>query len=113
MTYNVFHGHFLTRNEVAELIGCDASEVDHRTDLVVVHGAVPGNEIYPALQFDHDGIPTPAVEGLIDGLSPHLADVEIASFCTLPITQLGGRTPLDYLRAGGRVERAIEAAQAA
>lgn len=113
MTYNVFHGHFLTRDEVADLIGCTAGEVTTRPDLVMVHGAIPGNEIYPAMQFDCDGHPTPAIEGLIEGLRPHLADTEIASFCTLPLTQLGGRTPLDFLRAGGRVDTAIRVAHAA
>jgi hypothetical protein len=113
MTFNVFRGHFLTREEVAKLMGCTSTDVPNRPELLAVHGAVPGNESYPAVQFDADGRPTEAVRLLVEKLSPYLDDAEIASFCTLPMTQLGGQTPIDYLRQGGTVERACRAALAA
>ncbi len=113
MTFNVFRGHFLTRDEVAELIGCSAHDVPARTELIAIPGMVPGGESYPAMQFDADGRPTAAVQSLVERLSPHLEDSEIASFCTLPLRQLGGQTPIDYLRQGGTVERVYRAAVAA
>ena len=113
MTFNVFRGHFLTRDEVAQLIGCTSTDVPNHPELLAVHGAIPGNESYPAMQFGTDGRPTEAVRLVVERLSPHLDDAEIASFCTLPLTQLGGQTPIDYLREGGAVERVCRAALAA
>lgn len=113
MTFNQFSGHFLTREEVAELLDCSVSAVARHDDLVQVSGLHPGEEIYPALQFDPSGSPTPNMGELVRLLGPHLDEREIASFCTYSMRSLGGRSPIEWLRHGGAVESAVQAAFAA
>ncbi len=110
MTFNEFRGHFLTRYEAAKLSDCAPATLVRHPDVVSVGGFIPGDELYPALQFDRDGSPTPGLGALAEQLSPHLADAEIASFCTRPLRQLGGKSPIDWLRAGRPVEVAARAA---
>jgi hypothetical protein len=110
MTFNEFRGHFLTRDEAAEITDCAPSALRAHPDVVSVGGYIPGEELYPALQFDRDGQPTPGLGTLVEQLSQHLADVEIASFCTQPVRELGGKSPIDWLRAGHPVDAATLAA---
>ena len=113
MDMNVFQGHFLTRGEVAQLIGCPSKEVTERADLLAISSQVSGHEIYPAMQFDRDGHPTPGLGRLIEQLHQHFDEVAMTSFCTCPAKTLGGRTPLDFLRHGGSLDRAVQAAAVA
>ena len=110
MTFNEFRGHFLTVEEAAEIIDCAPGALRSHPDVVSVGGYVPGEELYPALQFDRDGHPTPGLGALVRELSDHLADVEIASFCTHPLRELGGKSPIDWLRAGHPADIAARAA---
>lgn len=110
MVFNEFRGHFLTRYEAAELSDFAPGTLVQHPDVVSVTGFIPGEELYPALQFDREGRPTPGLGALAEQLSPQLADVEIASFCTRPLRSLGGKSPIDWLRAGRPVEIAAKAA---
>ena len=110
MTFNEYRGHFLTRYEAAQVSNCAPRTLVEHPDVVSVGGFVPGEELYPALQFDKEGSPTPGLGVLAKDLSPHLADMEIASFCTRPLKALGGKSPIDWLRGGGPVEIAARAA---
>jgi hypothetical protein len=113
VVFNEFRGHFLTRLEVADIMGCSADDVSAHPDLLRVPGLYPGEELYPAPQFDHAGLPTPGLALLAVRLREELADREIASFCTHPIRTLGGRSPIEWLRQGGPVDLAAQAAIAA
>ena len=110
MTFNEHRGHFLTRFEAAEVSRCAPKTLVEHPDVVSVDGFIPGEELYPALQFDRDGSPTPGLGALARYLSAQLADVEIASFCTHPLKALGGKTPIDWLRDGRPLEIAARAA---
>ena len=110
MTFNEYRGHFLTRYEAAEVSHCAPKALVEHPDVVSVGGYIPGEELYPALQFDRNGSPTPGLGLLARHLSAQLADVEIASFCTHPLKALGGKSPIDWLRAGGQIEIAARAA---
>ena len=110
MTFNEYRGHFLTRYEAAEVSHCAPRALIEHPDVVSVKGYIPGDELYPALQFDSDGAPTPGLGALAQHLSPRLADIEIASFCTHPLKALGGRSPIDWLRDGRPIEIAARAA---
>ena len=79
-------------------------------DGVALQGHRAVVDSYPALQFDRDGSPTPGLGPLARYLSPQLADIEIASFCTRPLKALGGKSPIDWLRAGQPIEIAARAA---
>jgi hypothetical protein len=113
VVFNEYRGHFLTRLEVSELMGCSPETVARHPGLLRVPGLYPGDELYPSSQFDHDGIPTPGLAELAQALRPELGDREIASYCTLPMRALGGRSPIDFLRQGGQIALAAEAARAA
>ena len=110
MTFNEFHGHFLTREEAAALTHRAPSALAEHPDVFTLPGRNPGEELYPALQFGRDGVPTPGLGTLTEKLSSKLAAREIASFCTHPMRTLGGRTPIEWLRAGGPMEVAERAA---
>ncbi len=113
MVFNEYRGHFLTRSEVAQLMGSSPEVVAGHPDLLRVPGLFPGDELYPSQQFDREGLPTPGLAALVEALRADLGEREMASFCTLPMRSLGGRSPIDYLRQGGRIELAAEAARAA
>ena len=110
MTFNEYRGHFLTRYEAAEVTHCAPKMLVEHPDVVSVNGYIPGEELYPALQFDRDGVPTPGLGTLARYLSPQLADIEIASFCTRPLKSLGGKSPIDWLRDGRPIDVAARAA---
>lgn len=110
MTFNEYRGHFLTRYEAAEVSHCAPTTLIEHPDIVSVGGYIPGEELYPALQFDRDGTPTPGLGTLARSLRPQLADIEIASFCTRPLRALGGKSPIDWLRDGRPIEAAARAA---
>lgn len=110
MTFNEYHGHFLTRYEAAEVSNCAPRTLAEHPDVLSVGGFIPGEELYPALQFDSDGSPTPGLGVLARHLSSQLADIEIASFCTRPLKALGGKSPIDWLRDGRPIEIAARAA---
>ena len=110
MTFNEHRGHFLTRYEAAEVSNCAPKALVQNPDVLSVGGFIPGEELYPALQFDRDGQPTPGLGTLARHLSAQLADIEIASFCTRPIKSLGGKSPIDWLRDGRPIEVAARAA---
>ena len=112
MTFNEFRGHFLTRHEAAALARCAPAALVQHPDVVSVAGYIDGEEVYPALQFDRDGNATPGLGALADQLAAHLADAEIASFCTCPLRELGGNSPIDWLRAGQPAESALRVAMA-
>ncbi len=57
MTFNEYRGHFLTRYEAAQVSHCAPKTLVEHPDVVSVGGFVPGEELYPALQFDRDGQP--------------------------------------------------------
>jgi hypothetical protein len=110
MTFSEFHGHFLTREDAAQVMHCAPAEVAARPDLLRIEGFFPGDELYPSLQFDHAGAPTPGMHELVEELRGRFGDFEIASFCTQPVLDLGGQTPIDWLRRGGPIERAARLA---
>jgi hypothetical protein len=110
MTFNEFRGHFLTLDEAAAIIDCEPSVLRSHPDVVSVGGYVPGEELYPALQFDREGQPTPGLGSLVEQLRQYFADVEIAAFCTHPLRELGGKSPIDWLRSGRPADIAARAA---
>ncbi len=112
MTFNEFRGHFLTRDEAASVSHCSPDVLTAHPDVLFVGGFQPDGEVYPALQFGRDGSPTPGLGALARRLSPRMADAEIASFCTHPLRSLGGKSPIDWLRSGGTLDKAVSAAVA-
>ncbi|MDH4116642.1 MAG: hypothetical protein OEX04_18235 [Acidimicrobiia bacterium] len=108
MQSNVFSGHFLTRAEVAEVVGCAVSDVGRRLDLLAMAARWSGDRLYPAMQFDSDGNPTPHMEELLARLGGAMSDTDLACACTQPAAMLSGRTPLAWLRSGGSVDRAVQ-----
>ncbi len=103
------HGHFLTRNEVAELTGLAVAEVAGNPAFV----AWPGwstEETYPAAQFHADGRPTPGVEDLMSALGDEADHGDLIAFLTTSLPALGGQTPFGWLQAGGEVHRVIKQA---
>lgn len=110
MSFDEFRGHFLTGEETAAVLGCTTAQLAARRDLVKVRTRFGSGDVYPSVQFDSTGAPTPGAERLVDSLRTHLADSQIGSYCTCPSPRLAGLTPLDWLRRGGSVELAVQAA---
>ena len=100
MRFGEFRGHFMTREEVATLMHCDAADLPRRDDLLSFGGRIVGEEVYPACQFDPGGLPTPGMDEVLARLED-FDPAEVVAFCSVPLPSLGGFTPIDWLRRGG------------
>jgi hypothetical protein len=110
-TCDTYMGHFLTRQEVAELTGLAAAEVAASPALLSC-GGILGEETYPERQFLPGGRPTPAVGQLRAALGTSIAPADLVAYMTSGQPALGGRSPLEWLQAGGSVDSIIRSAAA-
>lgn len=110
-TCDTYMGHFLTRQEVAELTGLSGAEVI-ASPAFLSCGGVFGEETYPELQFLPGGRPTPSVGQLRAALGTSLTPADLVAYMTSGQSVLGGRSPLEWLQAGGSVDSIIRSAAA-
>jgi hypothetical protein len=108
---DTYMGHFLTRQDVAELSGLTAAEVA-ASQAFLSCGGILGEETYPERQFLPGGRPTPAVGQLTAALGTSITPVDLVAYMTSGQPALGGRSPLEWLQAGGSVDSIIRSAAA-
>lgn len=108
MTSHVLKGPFLTRAEAAKRGEVSTELITHRPDLLRLGGKWL-QEVYFAFQFDPGGV-RPGLGMVVQTLKGEYADQAIAEWLALPHPELGFASPLDFLNAGGTVERVLVAA---
>jgi hypothetical protein len=107
---DTYTGHFLTRQEVAELTGLTAAEVAV-SPVLLSCGGVLGEETYPERQFLPGGRPTPAMGQLRAAFATTMAPSDLVAYMTSTQPALG-RSPLEWLQAGGSVDSVVRSAAA-
>lgn len=111
-------GRCLDAKQVRHLLKLSRSELAARRDegdLIAVSGK-KRTEIFPAWQFDRTAAAVrPAVKGVICAFDEHLHEIDdllIASWATSQnVRDLDGRTPAQWIEAGGSDERVVAAAR--
>jgi len=98
VTERILVGHFLTREDAAELVGIDPDEVVQRPDLLRIGGLFL-EEVYFAFQFDgptirHD------LGSVVRMLRKHFDDETVADWLARPNATLAHMTPLRWAKAG-------------
>ena len=104
-------GGSLSAEEVANALGRTRQGIDYlrREGLVVAWRTTQGKWRYPAWQLTAQGGLLPGVRECLKALATH-SEWEPMIFFLSPRESLGGKRPLDLLRAG-RLEEAIAAAE--
>lgn len=97
----MFLGPFLTRSQVARLLGLSPEDVALHPDLIRLRGLWL-EEVYFAFQFEDDGLNVPMAR-LVRTLKSRWDDETIADWLVKPDPTLGHACPLDRVRRGGRL----------
>lgn len=92
----VFIGPFLTRDEVPAVEGDPAP-------VLALGGPLALEEVYPAFQF-HDGHVRSDVAEVAEHLLGSVDQWTACGWFASPRSDLGGRTPLQWLDEGGRID---------
>lgn len=91
-------GPVLTEDAVARLLGRDRQAISRAPELLRLTQRNTGAVVYPAFQFNRSA-QVSGVSDVVAALSPALLPLSIASWLAGANRFLGGRRPIDLLRA--------------
>ena len=101
-------GPFWTRRQVAAFLGLTSAEVRLRRALLSISGVCSVQEAYPSFQFEDGGV-RHEVAFLAPLLKRRVTDAEACDWLMRPRRSIDNRTPMEWLRADGDVDRVVRA----
>ena len=95
----VILGHCWTRGEAARAAGISPGDLQHHPGVLRLAGHFSLEEVYPAFQFQHEGIDA-RVAQLIERLLAVMDAWSATDWLTRPQARLGGESPAGWVSAG-------------